>query len=220
MIEKKIYIFKTEFCQELHIPMNQAERRLKELLTWLTNFYDFEFLEGHPNRIHIIEIYGEYQPLPRKLPKQDELNKAKQSDYTAYTIASLSPDDYKPNSKRKIARDAIESFGESKYHHTNARAVASRYIAKPFEEYGETNDVYTWVYFSTYEPLEEEILQEWRQILSASKIGEQEASNAFYAMEDGLDISKEKEYYKLAKNQFKARYQDIPVLVKNWRLKT
>lgn len=61
MIETKIYKFKEEFCKELSIPLNQANRRQKELLEWLTNFYDYEFLPGNPIRIIIKEIIGKYE---------------------------------------------------------------------------------------------------------------------------------------------------------------
>ena len=130
----KVYAFKNEFCKELKIPMNQAERRLDELLTWLTNFFDFDFMPGRPNRIFIKEIIGEYQPLPRSLPNQDKLNAEKQEDYKIYTIASLG-DEFKPNSKSKIAREAINKFGREKYHHTSAEAVVRRFVGKPFDQY-------------------------------------------------------------------------------------
>jgi hypothetical protein len=74
MLETGIYKFKEEFCVKLNIPMNQANRRQEELLLWLTNFFDYEYLPGNPIRIHIKEVIGEYQPLPRKAPNQNKLN--------------------------------------------------------------------------------------------------------------------------------------------------
>jgi hypothetical protein len=58
--ENHIYAFKKEFCKILKIPDNQAERRLSELLDWLTNYFDFEFYKGNPHRIFIKKIYGDY----------------------------------------------------------------------------------------------------------------------------------------------------------------
>lgn len=217
-MELKVYNFKDEFCKELNIPMNQAERRLPELLEWLKNFFEYEFFVGRPNRIQIKEIIGEYQPMPRKLPKQDALNQEKIKDYTEYTIAALGTE-FKPNSKSKIARDAIYDFGRKKYHHTNREAVVKRYVKEPFDKYGETNDVQVWVMYSTYEPLPDEILEDWRNILRIERIGEQEAANAFYKQEQGQDISQEKQYYNNAMQRFKEKYNDVPVLVKNWKLK-
>ena len=213
-----IYKFKEEFCKELGIPQNQYNRRQKALLEWLKNFFEYEFLPGNPIRIHVKEVIGEYQPLPRKAPKQDELNQQKREKYTTYTIASLGTE-FKPNSKAKVARDAISDFGYEEFGHTNFRAVTERYVKKPFEEYGITNDINVWVYYSTYTPMEQETLEEWRKILKEEHISEEEAANAFYRQEQGQDISKEKGYYKKALERFKEEHGDIPILVKEWKLK-
>ena len=61
-----IYSLKKEFAPMLGIPNNQIDRRKEELYEWLKNFFVFELLDGVPIRIHIKEIIGEYQPLPRK----------------------------------------------------------------------------------------------------------------------------------------------------------
>lgn len=218
MIEKRVYLFKEEFCKELKIPTNQYDRNKDRLLEWLTNFFDFDYLPGRPIRINIKEVYGEYQQLPRKSPKQDELNKQKKVDYEKFTIAALGTK-FKPNSKMRVARQAIDSFGYEKYSHTNAEAVAKRYVKEPFEKYGETDNQQIWVFYSTYEKVPADILEEWRQILREEHIGEQEAANAFYKQEQGQDISKEKSYYKKAQERFKNKYNDILVLVKSWKVR-
>ena len=219
MIELKLYSFKEEFCKELNIPRNQSERRLKELLDWLNNFYDYEFFVGRPNRILIKSILGDYQPLPRKVSKKyDELEAQKKKDYADFTIAALGTE-FKPNSKAKIARDAIYEFGHKKYQHSNVEGVARRYVKGPFDTYGETDNHNVWVYYETYEPLDLDVLKEWRDILKEEHISEQEAANAFYRQEQGEDISEEKSYYKRAMERFKKEYGCIPVLVKNWRLR-
>ena len=218
MIKKQVYLFREEFCKELKIPINQYKNRQEELLEWLTNFFDFDYLPGRPIRINIKEVYGEYQQLPRKSPKQDELNKQKKVDYEKFTIAALGTE-FKPNSKMRVARQAIDSFGYEKYSHTNAEAVAKRYVKEPFEKYGETDNQQVWVFYSTYEKVPADILEEWRQILREEHIGEQEAANAFYKQEQGQDISKEKSYYKKAQERFADKYNDIPILVKSWKVR-
>lgn len=218
MIQCKVYNFKDEFCKELKIPMNQAERKLDDLLEWLKEFYDYDFLKGRPNRIHIKEIYGEYQPLPRKKPSQEERNQEKKIDYETYTIAALGTE-FKPNSKMKIAREAIRSFGREKYYHTNAESVAKRYIKEPFEKYGETDDVQKWVYYSTYSPLSNEEVEDWRKMLRDVHLDTDEAANAFYKHAQGEDVSKEIEFFKMARDKFIAKYGDFPVLVKSWKVK-
>lgn len=218
MIEKRVYSFKEEFCKELNIPSNQYDRKKKELLEWLTNFFDYDYLPGRPIRINIKEIYGEYQPLPRKVPKQDELNKQKKEDYEKFTITALGTE-FKPNSKMRVAREAIESFSYEKYSHSSVEAVAKRYIKEPFEKYGETDNQKVWVYYSTYEKLNELEIEDWRNILSQEHIGEKEAACAFYKQEQGQDISEEKNYYQRAQEKFIKKYGDIPVLVQSWKAK-
>lgn len=217
IIENRIYKFKAEFAKELNIPTNQIDRRQDELLKWLANFFDYEFYEGKPKRILIKQVIGEYQPMPRKLPNQEKLTNQKKKDYEEYTIAALGME-YKPNSQSKIAREAILDFGFEKYSHHNTRAVVERYIKEPFKKYGETDNKKVWVWYKTYDPIDEETVSDWRHILTKHKIDETAAANAFYRQEQGEDITKEKNYYKNALNEFKLKYGEIPVLVRNWRL--
>lgn len=213
-----LYKFKAEFCKMLDIPNYQIDRRQDDLLEWLTNFYDFTFIKGSPSLIDVHEQIGEYQPLPRKNPSQTELTAQKKEDYKNFTIASLTPE-FQPNSQSKIARDAINAFGYEKYGHINQEAVTKRYIKEPFKEYGESDNHKLWVWYTTYQPLNNDEAEEWRKILHEEKIGEAEAANAFYRQEQGEDISKEKGFYKKAQERFKEKYGDIAVLVQSWKLK-
>lgn len=217
MIEKKTYNFKDEFCKELGIGVRAWKDRKEDLLAWLENFYDYEIFEGKPIRIVIHEIYGEYQPLPRKV-NNTELTTQKKEDYTRFAIASLGTE-FKPNSKAKTAREAIDAFGYKKYGHTNPRSVSERYIAPAFNEYGECDNKKKWVWYSTYEPLDAATLERWRIIMAEEHISEQEAANAFYRQEQGEDISAAKSYFAKAKARFRAEFGDIAILTSSWRLK-
>ena len=146
------------------------------------------------------------------------MNELKHEKYTNFTITALGPE-FKPNSQRKIARDAIVEFGYNDFSHTSTRAVAERYIKEPFLKYGETDNKRIWVWYSTYVILESETLDEWRAILKEEHISEGEAANAFYRQEQGEDVSAEKGYYKKALARFRESYGDIPVLVTSWKLK-
>ena len=216
MIEAgKFYNFKEEFFQELGIGRRAWLERKTDLLNWLSNFYDYELIHGRPIKIFIKEIYGEYRPLPRK---GADLMEQKKEDYTNFAIASLGTE-FKPNSKAKTSREAIDAFGYEKYGHTNERAVAERFIGPAFELYGECNHIRRWVWYSTYEPLDNDTLDRWRTILREEHISEDEAANAFYRQEQGEDISKEKEYFKKARQRFKDEFGQAPILVSDWRLK-
>lgn len=216
MIEPKIYALKEELFPLLNIPLNQYKARKADLLAWLENFFDYEIMSGKPIRIKIIEVYGEYQPLPRKVSKTNHEEKVK--DYDTFTIASLGTE-FKPNSKSKVAREAIEAFGEEKYGHTNVRAVTERFVKPAFEKYGESDGIHKWVWYSTYEELDSDTLARWRQIMSEEHISEQEAASAFYKEQQGEDISKEKGYFKNARTRFKQEYGSTPILVESWRVK-
>lgn len=170
---------------------------MNDLLEWLKNFFDYEFYDGKPKRILIKEVYGDYSPLPRKVPSQEALTAEKKEKYTNFTIASLGTE-FKPNSQSKVAREAIEDFGKKLYNHTNARAVAERFVREPFKTYGESDNKKVWVWYSTYKKIDNAILEEWRNILREEHIAEDEAANAFYRQEQGEDISVEKGYYKNA----------------------
>ena len=213
------YVFKKEFCKMLRIPDNQADRRLNELLDWLTNFFDFDFYKGHPNRIFIKEIYGNYQPLPKRPPRQDALNQLKKERYDEYTKNQFNKNIYEPNSIMRVARNARDEFGEEEFGHTNVEAVARRYVKESFYKYGENNNHFIWVDYYDYQPLSDELLFAWKEIRRQENIDEEEAANAFYAQENGEDISKQKNAYKVALRKFKERYGIIPVCVKEWRLK-
>lgn len=141
MIEKnKTYLLKQEFFKELNISESQYLRRKEELLSWIANFFVYDItVDEKPIKITIKEIIGEYQPLPRKKYSSEirqQQTKQKQEDYKNFTLASLGTE-WKTNSKRRVAREAILSFGEEKYGHTNAAGVANHYVGPYMDKYGE-----------------------------------------------------------------------------------
>lgn len=216
MIQPGIYKFKEELWTMLEIPKGQWERRKDDLLKWFTNFFDYELINGRPLMIKINEVYGEYQSLPRKMDGYNMEEKI--VDYEKFTVAALGTE-FKPNSKTKVAREAINSFGKRKYNHTSQEAVARRFISPAFEKYGESDGVRKWVWYTTYELLSEEVVADWRKIMSEEHISEEEAANAFYRQELGEDISKEKQYFANARARFVDKYGEFPILVESWKVK-
>lgn len=218
MIEAgKIYDFKGEFFAATGITMYQFRNRKEDLLEWLKEFYDYELYDGRPIRIYIKEVIGEYQPLPRKVNSR-ELTEKKKERYTNFTIASLGTE-FKPNSKARVAREAMFDFGYEEFGHTSVPAVSRRYVGPAMDNYGEHNNKYQWVWFLDYSPLDAEALKRWASILKEENISEEEAANAFYRLAEGEDITKEKNAYKRAQQRFKELYGTIPVKVPEWRLK-
>jgi hypothetical protein len=215
LIEPGIYELKSEFFSLLNIKENQYKKRREDLMQWLYEFYDYEILEGRPLRIRIIEVYGEYQPLPRR---GAERHAEKVKDYEDYVKAVLTPE-YQYTTKRRMARKAIYEFGAEKYGHTNQDAVARRYVGPAMDEYGENDNCHYWVWYDGYEPLTKEELEQWRTILQQEHISELEASNAFYKQAQGQDISKELSYYKKAVERVKQEMGGMPILSTKWKLK-
>ena len=158
--------------------------------------------------IKIIEVFGEYEPLPRKIPDTAE----KIADYNNYVKEHL-PKDFQPESKARMAREAISAFGLRKYNHTSDAAVARRYVGPAMEEYGEKSDTHVWVDYRDYRELDAETLQLWIGILNHNHIGEREAANAFYKQEQGMDITREKQSFKRSLEEMKAMTGIIPVKV-------
>ena len=212
----KRYDLKKEFFVQHHISIRQWDRRKKDLLEWLKNFFDYELIEDHkPIQIIIHEQFGPYQPMPKKV---EENQKIKEKKYEAFIIAALGTE-YKPNSKTKVARDAINNFARRDFGHTSQEAVSRRFVSKPFEKYGETNNVQRWVYYPEYTPLSDDVLEDLRRILREERIDIDEAASAFYRSEQGEDISQERQYFKRARERFLDKYGKFPVLVKEWKCK-
>lgn len=216
MIQKGTYKLLKEFFPMNNISDNTWKRRKEEFKIWLSEFCDYELTGVRPIMITIKEVYGDYEPLPRKVNVTNMEQKKK--DYEEFTIKALGKN-FKPNSQSKVARDAIDNFGLKKYHHTSQRAVAQRFVGPAFKEYGESDNQHIWVWYQTYEPLSIEDIKLWRDIMKSHKIAEEEAANAFYKASQGEDITKEKQYYKDALNELKNIKKDIPILVSQWKCK-
>lgn len=190
------------------------ERRHDELLDYLQDFMDITEIKTEKGR-YLYEVNGEMPDSIPPLPRKSQL-KQKKKDYEDYTIKALGTE-FKPNSKSRVAREAMADFGYEKYGHSSQKAVVERYIKEPFDKYSVSDGNKYWCYYETYEVLSAEVLAEWRTILAEEHISEKEAAHAFYKEQQGEDITKERNYYKNALTRFKEKYKSIPVLVSKWR---
>lgn len=217
MIKPGTYVLKTEFFDALGIKQRQWERRREDLLCWLNLFFEYELIGKKPIQIEIKRVIKEYESLPRK--GYDKIvSEEKEKDYEEFTYDALG-EEFKPNSKSRVARNAIKSFGLKKYNHTSVEAVAKRYVKPAFEKYGENDGNQIWVWYTTYEEPDADVVARWRRLLAEYKIDEQAAAKAFYKQQNGEDISEEIGFYKQAQCAFKAEFGDILVLVKKWKRK-
>lgn len=209
-----VTVTRKQLNEKYAIPRNQWDRRHSDLLEHLQDFMDIKEMKSEKGT-YKYEIKGKIPDNIPPLPRKSQMSQ-KKKDYELYTIAALGTE-FKPNSKSKIAREAIADFGLEKYGHESQKAVVERYVKEPFNKYGVSDGKRYWCYYNTYEIIEDDILKDWRSILSEEHIGELEAANAFYREQQGEDISKEKGYYKRALERFKEKYGSIPVLVSKWK---
>lgn len=147
------------------------------------------------------------------------MTKVKRKDYAKFTYESLTFE-YQPLSKSKVAREGIDEFGYEKFGHTNTEAVVRRYVREPFDQFAETDGNHQWVYYKTYKPLDGAALSAWYTTMSNYHINEKQAALAFYKTAQGEDITEELANYRSAMKAFKMMYGDVPINVRNWRLKT
>lgn len=209
-------VSRNELSKLYKITKYSWDSRHDDLLNHLQDYMDITEIKSIKGT-YKYEIKGELPNSIPPLPRKNLMNQ-KKKDYEEYTIKALGTE-FKPNSKSKIAREAIADFGNKKYGHTSQRSVVEHYIKEPFDKYGENDGNRYWCYYDTYEVIPAEIVAEWREILAEEHISEKEAANAFYRQQQGEDISKEKEYYKNALERFKAKYGSTPILVGKWKVK-
>lgn len=210
-----MFITRKELNEKYPISKNQWNMRHDDLLEHLQDYMDITEIKSEKGT-YKYEVNGELPDSIPPLPRKSLMNQ-KKKDYEDYTIKALGTE-FKPNSKSKIAREAIADFGSKKYGHYSQESVVRRYVKEPFDKYGESDGNKYWCYYDSYEVIPADIIADWRMILAEEHISEQEAANAFYREQQGEDVSKEKNYYKNALNRFKEKYGSIPVLVSKWKL--
>lgn len=209
-------VTRKKLIEKYSIPRSQWDQKHDELLDHLQEYIDITETKTETGR-YSYEVKGELPDSIPPLPRKSQMNQ-KKKDYEDYTIKALGTE-FKPNSKSKIAREAIADFGNEKYGHISQRSVVERYIKEPFDKYGENDGNKYWCYYDTYEVLSDDIIAEWSEILAEEHISEREAANAFYRQQQGEDISKEKGYYRNALDRFKEKYGSTPILVGKWKIK-
>lgn len=200
--------------EKYSIAKNQWNTRHEDLLEHLQDFMNITEIKNEKGT-YTYEVEGELPETIPSLPRKSQMSQ-KKKDYESYTITALGTE-FKPNSKSKIAREAIADFGMEKYGHSSQRSVTERYVKEPFDKYGISDGKKYWCYYNTYEIIEDDALEDWRKILSEEHIGEKEAANAFYREQQGENITKERSYYKKALDRFKEKYGSIPILVNKWK---
>ena len=166
------------------------------------------------------QIQGE---LPQSIPNIAEAlrhtKEEKNEAYKNFILDKELTEEFRPNSKSKVARDAIADFAMKEYRHYSARSVVNQYVGPLMEKYGEKSKDYIWVNYNTYQPMSPEEIVELKYIFKNFQMSEEEMQCAWIKQNQGQDVSEEKNHFNAAITFFKERYGYRPILVAKWRLK-
>ena len=212
---------RNELNQKYGLDNHTWARKHDLLLEHLSLFMDIQEIKEANGR-YTYEIEGELPdtipPVPRKGKKEKQERMKAYEDFVRSQFSDFMPHF---SSQAKVARDALNNFGRQVYGHNNAKSVAALYIkpafAKLLEEVPNSD---CWVWYKTYEPLDDNALQRWLDILKEEHITEKQQAAAFRASFAGIDISEAYSYYAKAIQRFHAEFNDYTIKVSQYLLKT
>ena len=215
MYPQKFKFFK-EFLPMIGTSKSTYMRRKEEILQWLKEQYDFYFETQGKTTIIVIENFDKNKC--KKVPKKTIPKEKKMEDYEEFIKKSI-PTTGKLTSKAREARLAMAEFGMKKYGHFSEKSVAKIYTGPAMEKLCTEKDKKYWVDYKTYEPLSEELLKLWKEILKKNYIDEKIAAKAWYKEQQGEDTTKEKNAYRAAMEEFKDETgHAAPICVSEWEL--
>lgn len=218
---KKTYLLVKEFLPLVHISSSTFKRRKDEILDWWAEQFEYELgKQGKTVTITVDLEYNfiNYKRLPRSTQAWEEKQAEKMKDYEEFIKRSI-PAEGKLTSKAREARLAIDDFSLEKYGHYNDKKIALRYTGPAMEKLCTKSSKGAWVDYETYEPLPEDVLKIWREILKKNYIDEERAANAWYRERNGEDTTAEKNAYKASMDEFKKIMKcSAPIYVAEWEL--
>lgn len=216
-----IKLSRTDLNQKYNLDRKWWNTKHDLLLEHLSLFMDIQEIQ-EANGYYTYEIEGELPdtipPVPRKGEKEKQERMKAYEDFVRSQFSDFMP---RFSSQAKVARDALNDFGQRAYGHNNAKSVAALYVKPAFAKLlEEVPDSDRWVWYKTYEPLDKDVLQRWLDILKEEHITEKQQAKAFRDSFAGLDISKAYSYYANAIQRFRAEFHDYTIKVPQYLLKT
>ena len=216
-----IKLSRTDLNQKYNLDRKWWNTKHDLLLEHLSLFMNIQEIK-ETNGYYVYEIEGELPdtipPVPRKGEKEKQERMKAYEDFVRSQFSDFMP---RLSSQAKVARDALNNFGRQVYGHNNAKSVAALYIkpafAKLLEEVPNSD---CWVWYKTYEPLDDNALQRWLDILKEEHITEKQQAAAFRASFAGIDISEAYSCYAKAIQRFHAEFNDYTIKVSQYLLKT
>lgn len=209
---------RAELSKKYNINEHSWTRKHDLVMEHLSNY--MEIAESIENNRYFYEITGELPesipPIPRKSRRVEA-----QKDYDVFVSNYFHNSIPRYANKAKVAREGIAAFGMKKYGHHHVGSIAHRYISSSFEKYvEEVPDSKRWVWYTTYEPLDDDTLQRWTNILEEEHITEAEQAAAFRDFYESLNIGEAVRLYKRAISKFYEEFNDYTVKVPQYLLKT
>lgn len=215
--ENKIYSTE-ELKKELNIPLKQWNTRREELLNYFHLFFNYEIIvEGRSKFYKIIEIYEDYEPLPRKKKTTEIASFYKEKTHEIVEKQPL-------NTGSNIARMIINE--DNKYNH--AELTATRYV-RPIVKNDYVKDSYQWCFMdytnNKYDALTEEELDYLRECFANSSTKDKILDETMLHIDAYLNniidkqelcnaiVNKSLNSYKLAMDRFKEKYGKRPMAV-------
>ena len=192
-----------------------------EVMAYLSEYMDIKEYCPKGCFYYIIE------DAPDEIPSLKGRSRAqKEADYRKFVINNLS-EEFELNSKIRMAEKAKREFAQEKYHHTNAKYIASNFVGPVMEEEGECTVEYYWCMKNLgeteYELMSDEILDDWFSILSDWHFTALEVENAMIdsVQEDSLEpVEKKLDAYRGALADFSMKHDGkVVVHLKMWRKK-
>jgi len=210
-----------------HLNKSMWGRRHDDLMDHLQDFMNITEHYDVRSKRYSYDIEGEIPesipPLPSKMISKTD----KEKRYAEFTLSNLDVE-FKPNSKSKMARDAIKQFGAQEFNHQSVEAVTRRYVGPAMDQYGEKTPQRYWVWYKSYTEPSKEVLDDWNNIMKDNKFTVQSVYDALLddISEDPESVSNLEKInikvaaFRKARREFKSKYDDILVCVPKWKIKT
>lgn len=224
----KKYLFKEEFCKQiLEERPNVYNRKVKQFLQWLREFFIFDYKKSSPSTIIILDILKEYEMFPR-YDASNRIQKRLEREATVekFIREEVFKDSHEVcTSYSKISRDM-----QAKGLITEIKApTLARGYVNPVLNRMAIKMYMVWVWNECYEDLTKDQIEEWLQLVISlmrkDKTDEEIIKEYIEIMSIEDDETRnivikdiKQNYYKNAIMIFRSKYGEQPIKVYKWAL--
>lgn len=168
---------RTEISKLYNISKNDWLRKKDQVLSYLAEYMEIREIVRNGRYFYEVDKVPENIPkMPKKSCKEERMK-----EYEKF-VQDYLPEEAEILTKYEVAADALESFGEAKFGHHSVESVLRSYVSPLMNKHG-VQEKYCWCWYNPhkrgYEPAPEDIVNEWRQLLSIAQINKDTVFNAF-----------------------------------------